>query len=134
MPIDRRDFLKLSGMTALASSLPSVGYAADRQPLAVTSDAKADAQVDKRTQLVRLGIPAAVALYGGLVVAAHAWLGLSVWLLIPPLPLSLAAWVSLMRNANRPDRLKPALALTVAATLLHGQGMTWGFAQLAQLH
>ena len=106
-------------------------------------DAKADAQVGKRTLVVRLGIPASVALYGGLVVAAHAWLAVSVWLLIPPvpvlwglvsLPLSLAAWVSLMLNANRPDRLKPALALTVAATLLHGLGMAWGFAQLARLH
>ncbi len=54
MPIDRRDFLKLSGMTALASSLPSVGYAADRQPLAVTSDAKADAAFTIGTGLVEV--------------------------------------------------------------------------------
>ncbi|WP_206064271.1 multicopper oxidase domain-containing protein [Oleiagrimonas sp. C23AA] len=54
MPIDRRDFLKLSGMTALASSLPSMGYAADRQALAVTPDAKADAALTIGTGLVEV--------------------------------------------------------------------------------
>jgi len=38
------------------------------------------------------------------------------------LPRSLAAWVVLMRRAQQPERLKPAWALTVAATLLHGLG------------
>lgn len=105
-------------------------------------DAEADARVGKRTLVVRLGSQGAAALYGFLVVLAHAWLAASVWLLIPPrpvlwglisLPLSLAAWVILMRHAGQPQKLKPALALTVAATLLHGLGMAWGFAQMARL-
>ena len=37
-------------------------------------------------------------------------------------------------HRQQPQRLKPALALTVAATLLHGLGMAAGFAWLARLH
>jgi len=106
-------------------------------------DAPADASVGKRTLAVRLGPVGAAALYGGLVVSAHLWLAASVWLLIPPvqalwglvsLPFSLAALGWLLAHVHRPERLKPALALTVAATLLHGLGMAWGFVQMARLH
>ncbi len=106
-------------------------------------DAEADARVGKRTLVVRLGATPAALLYAGLVLSAHAWLALSVWLLIPPmpalwglvsLPLSLAALGWLWAHRRQPERLKPALALTVAATLLHGLGMAWGFAQMAQFH
>jgi len=106
-------------------------------------DSAADARVGKRTLAVRLGPIGAAALYSGLVVSAHLWLGLSVWLLIPPmpalwglvsLPFSLAALGWLVGHVHQPQRLKPALALTVAATLLHGLGMAWGFAQMARLH
>ena len=106
-------------------------------------DAQADAQVGKRTLVVRLGVNGATALYCFLVALGHGWLAASVWLLILPkpalwglasLPLSLAAWFILMRRAHEPQQLKPALALTVAATLLHGLGMALGFAQMARLH
>lgn len=106
-------------------------------------DAAADGQVGKRTLAVRLGPTATALLYGGLVLGAHAWLALSVWLLIPPmpalwglvsLPLALAALAWVWRFRYQPQRLKPALALTVAATGLHGLGMAWGFAQMAGLH
>ena len=106
-------------------------------------DAPADAQVGKRTLVVRLGATPAALLYASLVLSAHAWLALSVWLLIPPmpalwglvsLPLSLPALGWLWVHRHQPGRLKPALALTVAATLLHGLGMAWGFAQMARFH
>ncbi|WP_257645661.1 prenyltransferase [Ottowia beijingensis] len=48
-------------------------------------DAAADARVGKRTLAVRLGARGAAALYLWLVLLAHGWLALSVWLLIPPL-------------------------------------------------
>ena len=106
-------------------------------------DAPSDARVGKRTLAVRLGPVGAAALYGGLVVSAHLWLAASVWLLIPPvqalwglvsLPFSLVALGWLLAHVHQTQRLKPALALTVAATLLHGLGMAWGFVQVALTH
>lgn len=106
-------------------------------------DAEADARVGKRTLVVRLGATSATVLYAALVLGAHAWLALSVWLLIPPvpaiwglvsLPFSLAAATGLWRYRHQPQHLRPFLALTVTATLLHGLGIAWGFAQMARLH
>lgn len=106
-------------------------------------DAAADARAGKRTTVVRLGAVRACALYWVLVLAAHGWLALSVWWLIPPqqalwglisLPVSLlAAWM-LTRHCLQPHRLRPALVMSVAATMLHGLGMAWGFWQVARLH
>jgi 1,4-dihydroxy-2-naphthoate octaprenyltransferase len=73
-------------------------------------DAESDARVGKRTLVVRLGPAPAAGLYLGLVLLAHGWLAVSVWLLIPPqaalwglvsLPLSLAAAGLLWRHASR---------------------------------
>ena len=105
-------------------------------------DAEGDAQVGKRTLVVRLGPVRASALYAVLVLGAHLWLVLGVWLLVPPtqalwgllsLPLSLAAAGWLARHVHQPTQLKPALVLSVAAVLLHGLGLAVGFLQLAQL-
>lgn len=91
-------------------------------------DAPSDAQVGKRTLAVRLGARGAAALYAWLVLLAHGWLALSVWLLIPPkvalwgllsLPLSLAAAALFWRHARQPQRLRPAIALTIAAANVH---------------
>ncbi|MBS0468625.1 MAG: prenyltransferase [Proteobacteria bacterium] len=106
-------------------------------------DAASDAGAGKRTLAVRLGPVGAAWAYLGLVLAAHGWLAASAWLLIPPasalwglasLPLSLAAAALLLRHARQSDRLKPALALSVTATLVHGLGMAAGFAQVAAQH
>lgn len=106
-------------------------------------DAGADARVGKRTLVVRLGPDIACILYWILVVSAHLWLMVSVWLLIPPTqalwglvsaPFSLAAAVWLTRYRRQSGHLKPALLLTVMAVLLHGLGMASGFAQLARWH
>ena len=91
-------------------------------------DAAADSRVGKRTLAVRLGARGAAALYLWLVLLAHGWLALSVWLLIPPLtalwgllslPLSLAAAALFWRHARQPHRLRPAIALTIAAANVH---------------
>ncbi len=100
-------------------------------------DAESDARVGKRTLVVRLGPAPAAGLYLGLVLLAHGWLAVSVWLLIPPqaalwglvsLPLSLAAAGLLWRHASTPQRLRPALALTIAAANVHGLAMAAGLA------
>lgn len=106
-------------------------------------DAAADAQIGKRTLAVRLGPVGAAWADLGLVLAAHGWLAASVGLRLAPaaalwglvsLPLSLAAAALLRRHTRQPWRLKPALALTVAATLLHGLGMAAGFGWVALRH
>lgn len=136
--VQRRSFFVIPASAAL-------GFALMVAALLVINgfpDAAADARVGKRTLVVRLGPSGAAALYGGLVVSAHLWLAISVWLLIPPkpalwglvsLPFSWAALGWLLAHRHQPQRLKPALGLTVAATLLHGLGMAWGFAQMAYL-
>ena len=91
-------------------------------------DAPSDALVGKHTLAVRLGPRGAAALYLGLVLLAHGWLALSVWLRVPPssalwgllsLPLSLAAAALFWRHAEQTERLRPAIALTIVAANVH---------------
>jgi 1,4-dihydroxy-2-naphthoate polyprenyltransferase len=105
-------------------------------------DAWADAQVGKRTLVVRLGARRAAWLYLGVVLLAHAWLVAGVWLFIHPepalwglvsLPLSLVAFVLLRKHADEPTRLAPAIVLTIAAAVLHGLAMSAGLASLSLL-
>ncbi len=92
-------------------------------------DARADRAVGKHTLAVRLGPRGTALLYAWLVLLAHGWLAASVWLRVAPaaalwglvsLPLSLAAAALLWRNAPTPARLRPAIALTIAAANVHG--------------
>lgn len=96
-------------------------------------DALSDAQVGKRTLVVRLGRRGAACLYFSWTVLAHAWVVLGVWWLIHPapvlwgllsLPLSLAAALLLFKNGNQPTRLIPAIVLTIAAAVVHGLAMS----------
>lgn len=103
-------------------------------------DARADASVGKRTLAVRLGARGAAALYAWLALLAHGWLALSAWLLIPPkaalwgllsLPLSLAAAALFWRHAHQPQRLRPAIVLSIAAANLHALAIAAALAMAA---
>ena len=99
-------------------------------------DAQPDAQVGKRTLVVRLTPARAPWLYLALAILAHGGLAMLVARGFAPvtvlwaevsLPLSLAAAVLLRRHARSPDRLRPALVLGIAAAVLHGLGLALGF-------
>lgn len=102
-------------------------------------DAPADAQVGKRTWVVRFGTRGATVLYALLTFAAHALLLLAVargwaptaarWGLVS-LPLSITACKGLWQHRDNPPALRPAIALTIAAAVAHGlalsAGLMWG--------
>lgn len=102
-------------------------------------DAQADAQVGKRTMVVRLGVRWAAWAYLVFALLAYAWLAAGVWLFIHPapalwgwlsMPLSLWAFVLLYKHATQPDRLTLAIVLTIAAAVLHGLAMSAGLLSL----
>lgn len=99
-------------------------------------DAASDARVGKRTLAVLLGPRGAALAYLLIGTLAHAWLAAGVWLFYQPepalwgllsAPLTLSAAILLWRHADRPQRLRPAIVLTILAALAHGLGMTAGF-------
>ncbi len=92
-------------------------------------DRAADAAVGKRTLVVRLGPERAALLYAAIAALAHGWVGAwwwlgwlptNAWWALASAPLSLAAALLLARDARAPQRLRPAIVLTLAAALLHG--------------
>lgn len=98
-------------------------------------DAKADAQVNKRTLVVRIGPFWAACVYLVFAVLAHGSLVVGVWAFIHPsgallglasLPFSLLAAFFLFQHAHEPSRLKPAIVLTILAVLVHGLAMALG--------
>jgi len=104
-------------------------------------DAPADAQVGKRTLVVRLGTRGAAALYAALAVAAHAALVLAVGSGVAPpaalvgllsLPLSLGAAALLWRWRARPARLRPAIGLSIAAANLQALSVAAALTWVAQ--
>ena len=100
-------------------------------------DAKADAQVGKRTLVVRVGPRGAAWLYVGFALTAHAWLALAVWLGWAPaamgvgllsFPLSGFASVALLHQARNSQRLRPAIVATIGAAVVHGVAVLAGSA------
>ena len=98
-------------------------------------DARADASVGKATLAVRCGPRGAALVYALLALLAHGWLAWGVWHFLQPerafwgllsAPFSLAAAVLLWQRADTPDRLRPALVLTIAAACVHGLAMAAG--------
>mgnify|MGYP000164381128 CR=1 FL=1 len=97
-------------------------------------DAEADGRVGKATLVVRLSPRRAAWLYGGIALLAHGWLALTAWRLIPQaalwgllsLPLSLTAGWLLVRHADEPRRLRPAIVLSIAAAVVHGLAVAGG--------
>lgn len=92
-------------------------------------DAASDATVGKRTLVVRLGPALAASLYAGIAVAAHGGLAIMVatgWLPTAAMagllsaPLSLVAGVLLWHGRREPQRLKTAIVMTIAASVVHG--------------
>jgi 1,4-dihydroxy-2-naphthoate polyprenyltransferase len=105
-------------------------------------DARADAAVGKRTLVVRWGARPAALGYGVLVVVAYAWVGWwwhidwlpsTAWWALGSAPLSLASAVLLWRHAGEVARLRPAIALAIAAAVLHGLLLTAAFVAVARL-
>lgn len=128
----------LRGHFAAAPAITAVGYGLLIANILLVNgfpDAASDAQVGKRTLVVLLGPQRAALLYTGLVLLAHGWLLASVWWLkaqvvllwgLASLPLALAAAVFLLRQAHAPQRLRPAIVLTIAAAVVHGLAMAKG--------
>ncbi len=98
-------------------------------------DAPADAQVGKRTWVVRLGPRWAAAVYVLLALLAHGWVVFGVWMFIHPepalwgllsLPVSVLAGFGLFQRATQPDRLTVPIVLTIVAAVLHGLALSAG--------
>lgn len=135
--VQRRQFFIIPAVTAVSFGL----LVANLLLINGVPDAAADAQVGKKTLVVRLGARRTAWLYAALAVLAHGWLALSAGLLIAPrpalwglasLPLSLTAAALLHRHAQDTARLRPAIVLTIAAALVHALAMAAGLATVGR--
>jgi 1,4-dihydroxy-2-naphthoate polyprenyltransferase len=100
-------------------------------------DASADAAVGKRTSVVLVGAAGAARVYAALALITQAWLIAAVVLGVAPrgalgglasAPFAFAACVLVVRHAAQPDRLAPAIKLTIVTALAYGLGVAAGCA------
>lgn len=127
------------GQFFLIPSVAAVSYALLIANILIANgfpDARSDAQVGKRTLVVRLGPRTGALVYLMLALLAHLWVAALVWAVVLPVqtlwalasaPLALAASTLLLRHGQQPARLRPALVLGIAAAVVHGLGLALGF-------
>lgn len=98
-------------------------------------DATADAQVGKRTAVVRLGPQRAAVLYVMLCLSAYGALVGGVWTNALPsyafgallgLPTTVVACVGLWRHAHAPQKLRLAIVCTISTAVHYGLGLSVG--------
>ena len=113
----------------LVAGLPFALHVANILYINQFPDRRADQSVGKRTIVVRLGPDLARWGYALIAGLAHAWLlGMLLAGYLPPaaavalftLPLSIAAGRRLLRDAEQPAALVPAIKQTILAANLHG--------------
>lgn len=118
--------------TALAAGVAYAGGVALLLYINEFPDWRADAEVGKRTLVVRLGRTLASRAYGVIAAAVYLWIlfaslagllprGCAVALAV--IPIHMVAWTELMRNHEQPARLAPAIRLTIGAAHLIGVGL-----------
>jgi len=136
--VQRHSFSAIAAVAAvpLALLVAAILWAAE------FPDAQADAASGKHTLVVRWGPRRAVWGYGALVTLAHGWVGIwwwvdwlpsTAWWALGAAPLSLVAAVALGRHANEVARLRPAIALTIAAAVAHGVLLIAAFVAIARM-
>lgn len=96
-------------------------------------DAASDARVDKRTLAVILGPHRAALLYAALALIAHGWVAIAIVrgvlpmvaaVALPTLALSLTGAALIARFAATPQKLRPAIVVTLVAAQMHGLLLT----------
>ena len=122
--VQRRSF----SFTPFAVGMPYALMATNLLYINQFPDHKADAAAGKRNLVVRLQPSHAVWFYLLLAVSAFIWVAAMVWLgYLPwlawvsllPLLLSLRAFLILLQFAEKPEKLLPAIKLTLATMLSH---------------
>jgi len=125
------DYVQRGGFST-APAIAGVGYALLIANLLLVNglpDAASDARVDKRTLAVILGPRRAAMLYAALALIAHGWVAIAIGLdalpmaavaALPTLALSLTGTAMIARFAPTPQKLRPAIVLTLVAAQTHG--------------
>lgn len=125
------DYVQRGGFSTLPA-IAGVGYALLIANLLLVNglpDAASDARVDKRTLTVILGPRRAAHLYAALALIAHGWVAIAIGLdalpmaavaALPTLALSLTGAAMIARLAYTPQKLRPAIIITLVAAQAHG--------------